>query len=347
MSRKEVPRGLATALLGRCFVHPSLDYLLIGGGLSLLVTAVVLMNPSHPELLGAGTLSWIVLFSNGSHFAASTVRLYTKPGAASAMPFLSKVVPPIIIILMTLAVVYVGRVGTILDTLYLTWSPYHYSAQAYGLAVMYSYRSGCALETFDKKLLRLVCMIPLFYMGGHLLGSRLPVPIEKLLPAAAGFLPPLEIALVAAGAAAPFLLFAKVWRSRSGPMPLISLLTVISNAVWFFVLDPLSAFLWATVFHGLQYLAIVIIFDVKDRMALPGNAHGRPFHALWFYGMCLALGCMLFIALPKAYAAMGFDYFDGRLVSVAVINIHHFIVDAYIWRLGKGDTNRKIVEGVY
>src|SRR5262245_30339432 len=99
MIRKEVPRGLATALRGRSFVHPFLDYLLIGGGLSLLVTASVLMNPSHPELLGAGTLSWIVLFSNGSHFAASTVRLYTKPGAASAMPFLSKVVPPIVIIL--------------------------------------------------------------------------------------------------------------------------------------------------------------------------------------------------------------------------------------------------------
>jgi len=29
---------------------------------------------------------------------------------------------------------------------------------------------------------------------------------------------------------------------------------------------------------------------------------------------------------------------------VAVINIHHFIVDAFIWRLKKTDSNRKIVE---
>ena len=347
MSRKPLPPSLSAILKGRCFVHPLFDYMLIGGGLSLLVTAIVVLNPKQPELLGIGTMAWIVLFSNGAHFAASTVRLYTKPGAAGSLPFLSKVVPPIGIILMTLCVVYVGRAGSVLDTLYLTWSPYHYAAQAYGLAVMYCYRSGCTLEPADKRLLRWVCMIPLFYMAGHILDSRLPVPIGDLVPALAGLLPSLKKALVVLGVAAPFLLFVKVWRAGSGPMPLISLLTVLSNAVWFFVLDPLSAFLWATVFHGLQYLAIVIIFDVKDRMALPGNAHGRPFHILWFYGMCLGLGCVLFVLLPKGYSAMGFDYFDSRLVSVAVINIHHFIVDAYIWRLGKGDTNRKIVEGVY
>jgi hypothetical protein len=287
------------------------------------------------------------MFSNSAHFAASTVRLYTKPGAAGGMPFLSKVVPPIGILLMTLCVVYAGHVGRVLDTLYLTWSPYHYSAQAYGLAVMYSYRSGCDLEAGDKKLLRWVCLVPLFYMGAHLLGSRLPVPIDRLLPTFSSSLPLFETALVTLGVVAPFLLFVKVWRSRSGPMPLISLLTVVSNAVWFFVLDPMSAFLWATVFHGLQYLAIVIVFDVKDRMTLPGNAHGRAFHALWFYGMSLALGFALFVGLPRTYAAMGFDFFDGRLVSVAVINIHHFIVDAYIWRLGRGDTNRRIVESAY
>jgi hypothetical protein len=43
---------------------------------------------------------------------------------------------------------------------------------------------------------------------------------------------------------------------------------------------------------------------------------------------------------------MGFDYYDSRLVSVAIINIHHFIVDAYIWKLGRTDSNRQVVEAV-
>jgi hypothetical protein len=35
---------------------------------------------------------------------------------------------------------------------------------------------------------------------------------------------------------------------------------------------------------------------------------------------------------------------ESVLLVVAAINIHHFIVDAYIWRLKPGDRNRQIVE---
>src|SRR5262249_21929957 len=145
MRTEPAPPGPGFNLTGRCFVHPVFDYLLIGGGLSLLMTLLVVFAPTHGDLLATGAMAGIVLFSNGAHFAASTVRLYTKPGAARSMPFLSKAVPPIAILLMTLCLVYAGRVGRFLDMLYLTWSPYHYAAQTYGLAVMYSYRSGCHL----------------------------------------------------------------------------------------------------------------------------------------------------------------------------------------------------------
>src|SRR2546428_12912354 len=154
MNPKQVPPGLFTTLTGRCFVHPLLDYLLIGGGLSLLVTAVVVLSPMRAQLLGTGAaMAGIVLFSNVFFNDTATTEIYTKPGAARSMPFLSKMVPPIVIILMTLSVVYVGRVGRILDTLYLTWSPYHYAAQAYGLAGCYGYRPGCKLQRKDKKRL--------------------------------------------------------------------------------------------------------------------------------------------------------------------------------------------------
>jgi hypothetical protein len=346
-TKKSPPRrDLAAALLGRSFVSPGFEYLVVGGGLSLIVTALVLFNRSHPELLGTGPMAGIVLFSNGAHFAASTVRLYTKPGATGSYPFLSRVFPGIAILVMTLCLVYVGRVGSVLDTFYLTWSPYHYAAQVYGLSVMYSYRSGCRLEGRDKSFLWWVCMIPFFYMAVHLLEGRLPAEAAIAAPALVAALPWIKIALVCSGVVAPVVLFFKVWTSPSGPMPLIALLMMLSNAVWFFLLDPLNAFLWATVFHGLQYLAIVMIFDVGDRMAVAGPPGDRLARALVFYGLSFGLGCILFVLLPKAYEAMGFDYYDSRLVSVAIINIHHFIVDAYIWKLGRTDSNRQVVEAV-
>ena len=46
----------------------------------------------------------------------------------------------------------------------LTWSAYHYAAQAYGLSVLYAYRSGCQLSGNDKRLLWGVSLLP-FVIG--------------------------------------------------------------------------------------------------------------------------------------------------------------------------------------
>jgi hypothetical protein len=126
-------------------------------------------------------------------------------------------------------------------------------------------------------------------------------------------------------------------------MPLISLLIVLTNGVWWIALDYLDAFVWATVFHGLQYLAIVIIFHVKDQVRKPGNRHGAAYHAAWFYGVSLALGYGLFYCWPQFYLLLGFGLAESMLLVIAVINIHHFIVDAYIWRLRKDKNFQNVV----
>lgn len=58
----------------------------------------------------------------------------------------------------------------------------------------------------------------------------------------------------------------------------------------------------------------------------------------------LALAFLLFQTLPFAYVAMGFGLAESLLLVTAVINIHHFVVDAYIWRLRR-DPNYRIVTG--
>ena len=333
-------------LAGRPFVHPAFDYAVIGGGLSLLMTAALLAAPKGDLLVTPAVMSYLLLLCTSAHFAASTVRLYTKPGAAEGMPFLSRWVPWVALALLAGILFLGGTAGRLVDTLYLAWSPYHYSAQAYGLAVVYSYRSGCRLAAGDKKGLYWVAMLPFFFMLLHMAQTRLPDLTGLEAASIAAVTVPGKWALRAAGFTAPLLLYAWVWRSRSGPMPIIALMTLVSNAVWFFVLDPIDAFLWATIFHGLQYMAIVMIFDVRDQAARAGNARGPWFHALWFYGASLILGYGLFVLMPLAGKLAGFEYYDARLVVVALVNIHHFVVDAYIGRLGRGDSNRAIVGGV-
>jgi hypothetical protein len=342
---------------GRCFVGPVFDYLLIGGALSLpLVGLVVAASRSEAlapvmrqvELLTSpALLPYVILLVSGTHFAASTVRLYTKPGASASLPLLTVAFPLVALAVLTFCIARPESLGRQLQALYLTWSPYHYAAQAYGLAVMYSYRSGCLLPAREKRWLHWIALLPFFYAFVATLGAGL----HWLMPSAVYEIPAFEAALgmlrpalVALGLAGPVVLYLKLQRGAGEAMPLICPLLLIANGLWWFVLPPLQAFVWATFFHGIQYLAIAVIFHVKDQTRRSGNRRGPLFHALAFYGMCLVLAYLLFNCLPWAYVWAGFSLTESLLLVVAAINLHHFIVDGFIWKLGRQDSNRAIVD---
>ena len=102
MSVEHGQNRLVTTLIGRSFVHPAFDYMLIGGGLSLVVAAIVwiMASPGDAFLVNAALLPFFILLSNSAHFAASTVRLYTKPDSLKMLPFLTMAFPLIAIALL-------------------------------------------------------------------------------------------------------------------------------------------------------------------------------------------------------------------------------------------------------
>jgi hypothetical protein len=56
----------------------------------------------------------------------------------------------------------------------------------------------------------------------------------------------------------------------------------------------------------------------------------------------VGLAWALFSVWPYAYVLLGFGLAESVLLTVATINVHRFIVDAYIWRL-RGDSNYQVV----
>jgi len=332
-----------TLPLGRMFVNPAFDFLLIGGGLSLFVGALAWTGGLR---LTQDHVPAILLLGNFAHFAASTVRLYITPGATRRWPMLTLGFPLACLIVFTAVLAFADWLVRYVFAVFLVWSPYHYAAQAYGLSMMYAYRSDCPVADGDKRLVRLACLIPFFWavlrpQGGlgvtlkHL-GIVAPMPLEHLR---AGVSTGLSVVALLA----PFVLFLVLQR-RGRTLPLISLSVIAVNAVWWTAFNYINAFFWAALFHGVQYLTIAAIFHVREQTRRPENRRGWAVHVGIFYGASVALAYGLFVLWPDAYVALGYERMLTAQLVVAVINIHHFVVDAYIWRLRRDPNLRTVVD---
>jgi hypothetical protein len=95
----------------------------------LIFFAAVLLNPQRGDLIDQAMIPYLALLANSAHFAASTVRLYTRPGTYETLPFLTMAFPLVALGLVVTCLGWAGSVGPHLQSLYLTWSPFHYAAQ--------------------------------------------------------------------------------------------------------------------------------------------------------------------------------------------------------------------------
>jgi hypothetical protein len=324
-------------LVGRMFVNAPIDYLLVGGGITLPLFAALYLWPWLNPV--NGTITFGTFFAvNAAHFAASTVRLYTKPGARQALPFLSWVFPVICFAVVGAGLYWPG-LGEQVKALYFTWSPYHYAAQTYGLAVMYAMRSGAKLEQQDKSHMWWVCMLPFVYSFfiTNVGGLFWFIPREMVLdtPLLARAYSTIVMVLRVAVVLLPVSLFWQLHRMRGRQVPLISLLLQVSNGIWWIGTDYIDAWFFTSALHSIQYLIVIAErhADEQVRDTPPAERlRGMLMHGTAFYGFSLAVALMLFIVAPAAYAALGFDGLESYAMMVFVINIHHFVVDGFIWK---------------
>jgi hypothetical protein len=327
----------ASSLIGRTFGNPLVDYLFVGGGITFPVFAVLYLfpklNPVHGEIPYG-----VFIAINGAHFAASTVRLYTKPGARQEFPILSWGFPIVCLGLVGLGL-YSPRVGGHIKALYFTWSPFHYAAQTYGLAVMYAMRSGARLDAGEKSQIWWVCLVPFLYafFTANIGGLRWFISRQTVesIPLLTGSYQAIVWLLMMAVFLLPISLFWQLRRMRGKKVPLIVLLMQITNGLWWLGSDYLDAWFFTAVFHSIQYLIIVTdrhVADYVPREASGDRSRAAILHGTAFYGFSLLVGYVLFLIVPGAYAMLGFDGLQSYAMMTMVINLHHFVVDGCIWR---------------
>jgi len=144
---------------GRPFLTPTVDALFVCGGFSLPLLFVA-GGDAWAVGIGSSPMLWVFVLFNYAHFASSTLRLYSKPGATREHPFLAWGAPLVAGSTVMAATALPDVVGRGLIALYLTWSPFHYARQAYGVTLMYGYRSGMRFSPREKRWLHGICILP-------------------------------------------------------------------------------------------------------------------------------------------------------------------------------------------
>jgi tetratricopeptide (TPR) repeat protein len=313
-------------------------------------------------LLPLGVMHLLSVFLSTPHYGATLLRVYERGEDRRAYSVFGTYV--------TLALglaFYWGLqnpiVGAWIFTLYLTWSPWHYTGQNYGIALMYLSRRGVSLTPSAKRLLHasfvLSYVITFLFIHGPVTdsGGYEPGQIQYLslgIPALlADFgLVVTTLAYLATVGATLVLLR----RSGAGRNLFPTLGLMGTQALWFVLpalvknwkpygsLLPFSiehgqyVFTWIALGHAVQYLWITSYFAINSKRAIGQRS---------FYAKALAAGVAIWTipALVFAPGGLGRIPFDAGLSAMvaAIVNLHHFILDGVIWKLRDGRIARILI----
>ena len=227
-------------------------------------------------------------------------------------------------------------------TLYICWSPWHYTGQNYGLLMMFARRAGLSPTEGERHALHLafIASYLMLLFSFHTGASSDPLILSLGLPA--------KFTLPARAVLGLFFLAASGWslfslaRRSSWKALLPSLTLVTTQFLWFLLPAMIELFSGRevpqtryssgilAVLHSTQYLWITSYYQEKEARAAGQTSWSFPRYLLTL----VAGGIALFIPGPwLASRVFHADFASSFLTFTALVNLHHFILDGALWKL--------------
>ena len=362
----------AAPTANRWLYGPVPDVLLgCGVGYMVIFAALVLAGPEIRAVLPLGLLPIVSVFFGTPHYGATLLRVYEQPSERRAYVVFT-VYLTVVVWAFYVAGLYHAALGSFLLTLYLTWSPWHYTGQNYGVALLFLRRRGVDVTPDVKRWIWLSYVLsyfltflaihgvlagadyaPVDYAGSIYQFVRVGIPSPWWQWGFAGIG---VVYLATLGVAARMLL------ARARPRDLVpAALVTLTQFLWFSLppvgrelgllrgVDPLEpklaafVFIWVAAGHAAQYLWVTSYY-----------AGARTRRRRWaYYAKCVFAGSAIW-SLP----AIAYVYWrgmagpvlggvasgeDASVLLAAMVNIHHFMLDGAIWKLRDGRVARTLI----
>ena len=300
--------------------------------------------------IASSTRAWslvfyaLALFFNYPHYMATIYRAYRRPEDFQKYRIFTLYTTGLVLLTVLLSHFWLGILPFIF-TLYLTWSPWHYSGQNYGLFMMFARRAGASPSKAERRALygAFITSYLVLFLGFHSGSSSDPLFISLGIPLLVGRWG--QIGLGAAFLALSVYGLSGLARAI-GWRKLVPCLTLFSSQFLWFLLPAAMSLIkgmeipqsrYSTgvlaVMHSAQYLWITSYYARREASQAPGRSW-RPWA---YFGVLVAGGIALFVPGPwLASRIFHHDFSASFLIFTALVNLHHFILDGAIWKLRDG-----------
>jgi tetratricopeptide (TPR) repeat protein len=302
--------------------------------------------------LSSSTRAWSVafyalaLFFNYPHYMATIYRAYHRAEDFEKYRVFTVHITALVLLTLFLSHFWIRLLPWIF-TIYLTWSPWHYSGQNYGLFMMFARRAGANPGKAERRALygAFVVSYLVLFLSFHTGPSADPLFLSLGIPAVVSRWE--QIILIVA-----FVVLSAFGLSRlareTGWRKLVPSCTLFSSQFLWFLLPsaislvkgleiPQSRYSTGilAVMHSAQYLWITSYYARRE--ATNDSTGGRNWRPFAYFAVLIIGGIALFVPGPwLASRAFHHDFTASFLIFTALVNIHHFILDGAIWKLRDG-----------
>ena len=320
---------------------PTLDLLIGCGGWSAPLLLLTAFTATSKSAQWSFAFYLLALLFNYPHFMATAYRTYRSYDELTRYRFYTIHVAMLLAAAGLIAHVWYPLLPWIF-TLYICWSPWHYTGQNFGLAMMFARRAALSPTENERRALHLsfIASYVMLMLGFHTGPSSDPLVISMGIPSVVTL--PVRVTL------AVFFVGTTGWAigslgRRGGWRAVLPTATLVSTQFLWFLVPVIIEVLGGkevpqtryssgilAVLHSAQYLWITSYYQRKEAYA----AGNRSWSFSRYLLVLIAGGIALFVPGPWIVSRLFHaDFGTSFLTFTALVNLHHFVLDGAIWKL--------------
>jgi hypothetical protein len=342
-------------------LNPILDYLFVCGGLMWMLYGATMLgvdaagSNANSRLYGS-ILYWGALILADSHGPASMVRVFGSKTTPNRVRY---IVVFWALILVGVSCFSLGNrpLAQAFVTITRLWAVQHYIAQTFGIVLIYCLKRDYKLDPFERFVFQGLMRTMMWFIFirfftfpeyGHVenfMGLDLPFygPLPSIYVFSSQFVFTFFVLLFSV-----CVILHLIFKKQFFPLP--ALIAIFSVAA--VTLSPRNGFylLGVTFLHSSQYIAITLAYFLREKSFVRTGHVPRnilPKLVSWWtvgwFGVIVTLGYIGSIALPEFGIKIGLPDALVLCTVYALLSCHHFLTDAFIWRIRDPQVRRLLV----